>query len=291
MVDPQRLRDHLDAVVEGMDLSAAVQSDPVRCLHRYERPLDVEIAGLFAALMAFGRVDLFLPVLEVLLDRMDEKGGPRRWCESLSIPEELAALGHIQYRWTHGSHLVLVGAVVREALKHFGSLEGLFASFFHGEDVDAQSALSGVVDWLRNQGRALAGECGLPEDVLPRAVKHLLAHPSGGSACKRWHLYLRWMVRKDEVDPGIWTALDSSALILPLDTHTHRLSRFLGLTTRTDGSWKTAVEITAALRTLDPKDPVRFDFAMAHLGISGACKGYRDPEVCPGCVLDPVCQG
>jgi uncharacterized protein (TIGR02757 family) len=284
------LRRHLDAVVEGMDLSLAVQSDPVRCLHRYERPLDVEIAGLFAALMAFGRVDLFLPVLEVLLDRMDEKGGPRRWCESLSIPEELAALGPLQYRWIHGAHLVLVGAVVREALKHFGSLGGLFASFFHEEDVDVQSALSGVVDWMRNQGRVLAGECGLPEGVLPRAVKHLLADPSGGSACKRWNLYLRWMVRKDGPDTGIWTALEPSALILPLDTHTHRISRFLGLTTRTDGSWRTAVEITGALRMLDPEDPVRFDFAMAHLGISGACKGHRDPEVCPGCPLDPVCQ-
>jgi len=289
-VDTQLLRGHLDAVVEGMDLSLAVQNDPVRCLHRYERPLDVEIAGLFAALMAFGRVDLFLPVLDVLLDRMDEKGGPRRWCESLSIPEELAVLGPLQYRWTHGAHLVLVGGVVREALKHFGSLEGLFASFFHEEDMEVQSALSGVVDWMRNQGRLLAGECGLPEGVLPRAAKHLLADPSGGSACKRWHLYLRWMVRKDGADPGVWTALEPSALILPLDTHTHRLSRFLGLTTRTDGSWKTAVEITEALRLLDPEDPVRFDFAMAHLGISGGCKGHRDPQVCPACPLDPVCQ-
>jgi uncharacterized protein (TIGR02757 family) len=95
--------------------------------------------------------------------------------------------------------------------------------------------------------------------------------------------------RREGIDLGLWTTRRPAELVVPLDTHVLRLSRFLGLTARTDGSLRTALEVTARLRELDPDDPVRFEFALAHLGISGACKGYRHAEVCPTCPLQTVC--
>jgi uncharacterized protein (TIGR02757 family) len=91
------------------------------------------------------------------------------------------------------------------------------------------------------------------------------------------------------VDLGLWTALRPADLVMPVDTHVLRNSRFLGLTDRADATWRTAEQITAALRALDPHDPVRFDFALAQLGISGACRGFRDAAVCAACPLDPIC--
>jgi uncharacterized protein (TIGR02757 family) len=115
----------------------------------------------------------------------------------------------------------------------------------------------------------------------------------GPGASKRWNLYLRWMVRgPDAVDLGAWRGLvPASVLVVPLDTHVHRVARCLGLTRRRDASWRTAEEITAALRRIDPDDPVRFDFALCHLGMSGACPARRDPARCAVCPLEGVCRG
>ena len=102
-------------------------------------------------------------------------------------------------------------------------------------------------------------------------------------------MLLRWMVRSHTPDIGVW-ALPQNKLIIPLDTHIHRIAGFVGLTRRNDGSWKTAIEITRNLKKLDPGDPVRFDFVLAHLGISGNCKGRRINEICTACTLLPVCK-
>jgi uncharacterized protein (TIGR02757 family) len=123
-----------------------------------------------------------------------------------------------------------------------------------------------------------------------RALDHLLPDASRGAACKRLLLYLRWMVRRDDVDLGAWEGIvPPSALVIPLDTHVSRLSRLLGLTCRADLSWRTAEEITASLRRLSPEDPVRYDFALCHLGMSGACPARRSAERCRACPLAPAC--
>ncbi|MEM6929588.1 MAG: DUF2400 family protein, partial [Myxococcota bacterium] len=124
---------------------------------------------------------------------------------------------------------------------------------------------------------------------LPRGLRMFLPRPSDGSATKRWWMILRWLVRRpDGVDRGLWTSRAPSELVIPLDTHVLRIARYVGLTARKDGSLRTALEITAGLRAIDPDDPVRFDFALAHLGISGGCKGRPDP-VCRPCPLRGLC--
>jgi len=125
---------------------------------------------------------------------------------------------------------------------------------------------------------------------VTRSFKTFLPRPSSGSACKRWNMFLRWMVRADDgIDLGVWS-LSSSSLVLPLDTHTHRISQYVGLTTRKQANWRTAVEITESLRLLDPRDPVKYDFALAHLGISGGCRRRYRAEICSTCALLPVCR-
>src|SRR5699024_8231674 len=119
-------------------------------------------------------------------------------------------------------------------------------------------------------------------------MKHLLSDPEKGSACKRLLLYLRWMVRPDDgVDLGLW-AVAPARLVIPLDTHVHRIARNLGLTRRADASCRTAVEVTDSLRLLDASDPVKYDFALCHHGVSRACPSSPVTEKCSACVLRDV---
>jgi len=119
--------------------------------------------------------------------------------------------------------------------------------------------------------------------------RYFFARPSGGSACKRLNLFLRWMVRRDAVDPGCWTRVSPSQLVVPLDTHIIRLGRCLGLTRQTTPGWKMAAEITAALRRLDAADPIRYDFALCHLGMMKACR-FGIARTHPGCPLAGMCK-
>ena len=114
-------------------------------------------------------------------------------------------------------------------------------------------------------------------------VAYFFPRPSAGSACKRLNLFVRWMVRKDAIDLGVWTRVSPARLIVPLDTHIIRLGRCLRLTSLTSPGWKMAAQVTAALRTIDPADPVRFDFSLCHIGMNGACGfGTRGgDEACP----------
>ena len=123
-----------------------------------------------------------------------------------------------------------------------------------------------------------------------RGLDHLLPDPARGGSCKRLLLFLRWMARgPDGVDFGLWK-LPTSRLVIPLDTHIARISRLLGLTTRNDLSWKTAADITASLALLDANDPVKYDFALCHYGMSGVCPAKPVRENCRRCALQTTCR-
>jgi uncharacterized protein (TIGR02757 family) len=275
----------LEELYGSMDVAARLHHDPVAFPRRYADPADIEVAAAVAASLAFGRVDLFRPVLARLFVEMDARGGPRRYVEGFDRERDGAALLPIVYRWTRGPDFVALFAVLGEAVRQHGGLEPLFD--YRGEP-DVREALQRGIDALRAIASAQAGR---PFGELSRGVKGFFPAPDGGSACKRWNMFLRWVVRpgKEGVDLGIWRRIPTRALVVPLDTHVARIARFVGLTARTDGSWKTAIEITRSLRDLDADDPIRFDFAIAHLGISGACKGRWDAEVCPACPLVSIC--
>lgn len=281
---------YLEALYQQTDAAARLAHDPVAWPHRYTHPSDREIAGLLAACFAYGRVRLFQPVLAEIFALADAAGGPRAWVDRFEPQRDGEPLRPLVYRWNRGIDVVLLLAALRRVYREVDSLEALL-----GEPTDGlRIGLARAVDRLREEAVAASEEAGVPARRfadLPRGFRTFLPSPVDGSACKRWNMYLRWMVRppREGIDLGVWWRWRPADLVIPLDTHVLRISRFLGLTRRKDGSWRTAVEITEALRAYDPEDPLRFDFALAHLGISGRCKGRRDPEACPGCPLDAVC--
>jgi uncharacterized protein (TIGR02757 family) len=282
------LRPLLDALDAGLDRAARIAADPVELPRRYRDPLDQEVAALFAASLAYGRADLFKPVLVRLLDAMAPS--PAAFVRAFARAPSAKAFPFAVYRFNRPADLAALAAAAGDLATRHGSLGARFGALFRGAGggpAALRPALAGFGAELRGAppvARLLRGR-GL------RGVRHLLPDAAGAGASKRWNLYLRWMVRgPDAVDLGAWRReVPASALVVPLDTHVHRVARCLGLTRRADPSWRTAEEITAALRRLDPADPVRFDFALCHLGMSGACPARRDPRRCAVCPLAAAC--
>jgi len=190
------------------------------------------------------------------------------------------------YRMTDGRDVACLLYGAGEMLRAHGSLGAAFTKQYR-ETGSVRAALGGFVDQLcAPDFTPLTGK-----RAPTRRLKHLLPHPDRGSACKRLNLFLRWMVRgPDGVDFGLWSEIPSAELVVPLDTHVHRIGRFIGLTRRKDLSWRTAEDVTRRLRHLDAADPVRYDFALSHLGISGTCAARKDARRCADCPLKPICR-
>lgn len=257
--------------------------DPIEFPRRYKSPRDVEVSALLAACLAYGRVDLFKPKVESLLAAMGKS--PARFVSNLDPPAAKRLLGGFVYRFNVGADLAVLLLGMGRVLREQGSLEELFVSATAASLHERLSAFTGAIRSNAPLGairRTLGKE---------RGLNHLLPSPLGAGAAKRLNLFLRWMVRgPDGVDLGVWTRVSPSKLIIPLDTHISRLSLRLGLTRRKDLSWRTAEEITAALRKIDPLDPVRFDFTLCHHGMSGFCPAKPISENCAVCVLRPACR-
>ena len=250
----------------------ALTRDPVRFPRRYEERADIEVAAVLAAMCAYGRVDLYGPVLERLLTHADLRGGPATLATTFH-EDDARALAEVRYRWNPPEDFHALLRLLGGVLRDHGSIGALFVPGPLAE------SLAGAIDALRARRESRAAN-----------LRAWLPSPRDGSACKRWLMLLRWMVRHDDVDMGVWTHLSPRDLVLPLDTHTGRISRFLGLSKRATADWRMAEEVTRGLARLQPDDPVRFDFALAHLGISGGCKGYRHATICPACPVTSVCR-
>lgn len=277
----QRLRNHFEALASAFEPGP----DPIDFVHRYTHPDDQEVAALFASALAFGRVASFTPVLDNIFALADAAGGPAKWVDrSTRAPDP--GLSPLFYRWVRGPDLARFAAAIGRFRTRHGSVRRWVNQSDSTTDSDIGPTLSRLVTEFRELSTA---DIDVSFADLSRGYKHLLPHPDSGSACKRWCMFARWMTRTESPDIGLWN-IDPEALIIPLDTHIHRVSRMVGLTRRNDGSWRTAREITANLRRVDPSDPVRFDFVLAHLGIDGQCKGRRIAAICDRCSLVPVCK-
>ena len=258
-------------------------SDPVHLVRPFRDPADREIAGFCAAALAFGRVASVINSIETLFRIM----GPHpaeyvRAFDPAAPHPELRAMVH---RWTRGVDLAALLWLLRQMLDESGSLERFFVLGMRPDDVDVGAALD---DFSR---RALALDVRQVYGRVPRrpGVCYFFPRPSAGSACKRLNLYLRWMVRQDRIDLGVWRLVTPARLIVPLDTHVIRLSRCLRLTRYTAPGWKMAADITASLRQLDPDDPVRFDFSLCHVGMMNAC-GFGRRQGDRQCPLKGLCR-
>ena len=280
----ERLAPLLEALAASVDPAARIRADPVEFPRRYLDPRDQEVSGLLSACLAYGRVELFKAKLEGLHAWMGPS--PADFLRALGPGEAARHLSGFSYRFNVGTDVAVLLLGMGAALRAHGSLEALFARGFARSGGALQPALRAFSLALQETPRAPLHRALGPE----RGLHHLLPSAESGGAFKRLNLYLRWMVRgPDGVDLGAWKTPSPAALVVPLDTHVARMARQLGLTRRRDLGWRTAEEITAALRGVDPADPTRFDFALCHFGMSGACPLKPSAEVCGRCPLLPAC--
>ncbi len=258
-------------------------TDPIHIVRRFSSPEDREVVGFCAAGLAFGRVASVLQSIEGLLKVMGPR--PAEFVRRFDPARDGAALAPLVHRWIRGRDLAALVLVLQRMLREAGSIEGFFVA---GDDPSAPD-IGPALDAFST--RALATDLRPAYGRMPKrqGVCYFFPRPSAGSACKRLNLFLRWMIRRDKIDLGVWTRVSPSRLIVPLDTHVIRLGHCLRLTRYASPGWKMAAEITASLRAIDPVDPVRYDFSLCHLGMMNAC-GFGRPQKDSRCPLRGTCH-
>jgi uncharacterized protein (TIGR02757 family) len=276
-----RLSDPLDHLYRTYDHETAA-ADPVHLVRPFQAPEDREIAGFCAAALAFGRVASVLHSVEALFAVLGPR--PAAFVRAFDLHLHGPALEPLVHRWIRGRDLCALLLVLQRMLREAGSVEAFFLA---GDDPRAPDVGPGLDAF---SDRALETDFGgLYRGEARRGVGYFFPRPSGGSACKRLNLFLRWMVRRDAVDFGLWTGVAPARLVIPLDTHIVRMGRCLRLTRYRTPSWRMAAEITTSLRALDPVDPVRYDFSLCHVSMMGAC-GFGRAQRDSHCPLRGVCR-
>ena len=279
---PAQLREPFEQLYRAFDHPHSA-TDPVHIVRRYTTAEDREVVGFCAAGLAFGRVASVLHSIESLLAIMGPQ--PAAFVRAFDPVADGQRLAPLVHRWIGGRDLAALMLVLQRMLHESGSIE----HFFLAGDVPKAPDIGPGLEAFSTRARAIdvRGVYGPLE--TRRGVDNFFPRPSAGSACKRLNLFLRWMVRRDVVDLGVWSGVSASRLIVPLDTHIARLGQCLRLTRYRSPGWKMAAEITASLRAVDPVDPVRYDFALCHVGMMGAC-GFDQAQGDSQCPLRGECQ-
>jgi uncharacterized protein (TIGR02757 family) len=281
------LKHHLDAFLEAFPRERHVSDDPVKFLHRYDDPRDREIAGIIVAAFAYGNVKSILVTAERALSYLGSR--PAQALAAFDPRTDARRLRGFYHRFNTGRDLGVFFWMLRRLLEEHGSMENAFCRGLVPEDKNTGSAIASFSAAMLGTGY----ERFYPARELQRriGVRFLLPSPVDGSACKRLNLYLRWMVRPaDGVDCGVWSRIRPDQLVIPLDTHIARISSYIGLTAMKSPGWSMAVDITEGLRRLDAADPLRYDFALCHLGIAGDCPRKRDLRKCFACPIRLICR-
>jgi uncharacterized protein (TIGR02757 family) len=282
LVDYFSLKSTLDRLYQDFNHADAA-TDPIQIVRRYDRKDDREVVGFCAAALAFGRVASVLQSIERLLAIMGRE--PADYIRGFNPTREKPAFANLVHRWTRGADFVALLWIIRQMIDRSGSIEGFFVEPYETSAPDITEALDSF------STRALALDLRAAYGRVPRqpAVCYFFPRPSKGSGCKRLNLFLRWMVRHDALDLGVWSRVAPAQLIVPLDTHVIRVGQCLGLTRYTSPGWRMARDITAALSRLDPDDPVKYDFALCHLGMMNAC-GFNRAQGDRQCPLRGACH-
>lgn len=258
----RRLREFLDGRLAHFKPSFrghAEREDPIGLVYPYlGSPRDAEVAALISSSLAYGQRKVFVPIVARLLSEM----GPSPY-EFVMDDGYLRRFDWFKYRFNTADDLQCLLFALKHVLNVYGSLESaLVLGFDPDVDSTVYSSLAAFVALLRGLDFS---HCGMPTEGS-RGFSYLLPDPHLGGACKRLNMMLRWMLRKDEVDLGLWTGIYLDRLIIPLDTHVQSVSLKLGLTTKTGSTWRCAEDITHSLRQLDPRDPLKYDFLLFSLG-------------------------
>jgi uncharacterized protein (TIGR02757 family) len=275
------LKVRLDALYASFNCVDSA-TDPIHIVRRFSNPADREVVGFCASALAFGRVASVLQSIERLLVLMGPS--PARFVSEFEPHRQRVAFASLVHRWTRGEDLVAL-IVVMQRMLMCGSIERYF---LEGYDAGAPD-LSAALESFSTRALAIDQTDAYRNSRRRPGVSYFFPRPSSGSGCKRLNLFLRWMVRKDAVDFGLWTNVPPAKLIIPLDTHVIRVGRCLRLTRYTSPGWKMSADITKSLRQLDPVDPVKYDFSLCHIGMADQC-GFSREQGDSLCPLSPLCR-
>jgi len=264
-----------------------LQNDPLSFCHRYNTPEDREIVGFIASSFAYGNVKIILKNLQAIFEPMGSS--PRSFIENFDPERGKQVYAGFKHRFNDARDLCALLLAARTMIEEADSI----GEFFLGcHDPAADDITSSLVEFttaiLAMDYSAVFGSLVIPADSY---FPFFLPSPVSGSACKRLCMFLRWMVRPDDgIDLGLWKEIPPVKLVIPVDAHIQRISRFLGFTSRRQADWRMAREITTALKEFDPQDPVKYDFSLCHLGISEGCDG-KDQSACLKCTIADACKG
>lgn len=248
------LKEFLDAKVDLYDQPSFIKDDPISVPHMFSKKQDIEIAGLFAAIFAWGNRTTIIQKSKELMQRMDH--APYDFMLHHIETDRKKLLG-FKHRTFNDTDLLYFTEFLQQHYRTSKTLETAFTQNLSPKDETIEKGLIGFHDRFRSS-----------PDCPGRTLKHV-ATPARKSACKRLNMYLRWMVRRDDkgVDFGLWKKISPSQLVCPLDVHVARVAKRFGLIDRNASDWQAALELTAYLRTLDKEDPVKYDFALFGLGV------------------------
>ncbi len=281
----QELRHTLDALYDSRS-EEHLANDPLSFCHRYNDPADREIAALIAASFAYGSVKVIKKSLARIFEGMGESLSG--FVDTFDPATQKSRFESFRHRFNDGRDLCCLFWALKIMRKRSGSIE----QFFLDSSADQDNLLEKEMGCFSSAILAIdyspvTGTATLPPEGY---FKFLFPSPSGGSACKRLCMFLRWVARPaDGIDLGLWQKLSPSRLYIPVDVHISRIARYLGLTARTVPDWKMAREITESLRLLAPDDPVKYDFSICHIGISEGCDGKAD-AACSACPISGHCS-
>ena len=276
------LKPALDQLYAGFNHPDSA-TDPIHIVRRFARNDDREVVAFIAAALAFGRVSSVLQSIERVLAVVGP--APAAYIRRFDARRHGPAFAGIVHRWTREADIVAMLWLLRQMIDRAGSVEGFF---LEGYDEDADD-IADALDSFSTRAMALDLKAAYGRVPKRPGVCYFFPRPSAGSACKRLNLFLRWMVRRDALDLGVWTRVSPAKLIVPLDTHVIRVGQCLRLTRYASPGWAMAQDITASLRKLDPGDPVRYDFSICHLGMMNAC-GFARSQGDSQCPLRGVCR-
>ncbi len=282
MTDAAVLKQCLDSLAAGYGADH-LDSDPVGLVHDFSDPLDIETAGFIAASLAYGGAAQIRRSVSDALDRLDRS--PGKMTASCSQRELIQRFDGFKHRWTDGGDMADALSVLGGIIRELGSVGHFIGQIDQLDQPTIECAMTAFA-------ARFAAEVGPsePRRTPGRSRSYLVPSPANGSACKRLAMYFRWMVRgPDAIDFGLWKSIDPARLIIPVDRHIARMGKLLGLTQRNAADWKMALEISQALRKIDPSDPIRYDFALVRPGILRECT-ERTKGDCTDCDLKAVCR-
>ncbi|MBX2908429.1 MAG: TIGR02757 family protein [Chitinophagales bacterium] len=253
----EQLHDFLEKKYREFNTMSFIQDDPIQIPHRFSQKQDIEIAAFFASILAWGNRKSIINSTNKLLAFMDNS--PYNFVLNHN-EKELKLLLQFKHRTFNATDVLYFVEFLKQHYSKFESLEDAFV--FAKKKEENRSAAEVRLSNFHNYFFALP-------DAPNRTRKHI-ATPAKKSTCKRLNMFLRWMVRSDKskVDFGIWKKIKPSELMCPLDVHVENVARQLHLINRKQRDWQTVVELTEALKKFDPKDPVKYDFALFGIGVS-----------------------